>query len=85
LGQYGEGLVWAGFTAVGLGMLSFRGQIESTRSFGYQYSLSVEEKESWQRTREMVAEVVGVHRLLILMLVVGCMSISVGWLLQRIS
>jgi hypothetical protein len=78
-GQVGQGLVWAGFLAIGLGLLGIKGHWESTRAFGYQYSTSVLETSSWQRARQIVREGLQIHRFMIVMLLVGCVSILLGW------
>ena len=85
LDQYGQALVWAGFLAIGLGLTSIKGHYATTRSFDYQHSLSVSKQDSWERTKGNVAEAIGIHRFLFLMVTIGCISILLGSLVQAIS
>jgi hypothetical protein len=85
LGQYGQALVWAGVLAIGLGLLSIKGQWATTRSFEYQHSLTVTNQDGWERTKWNVAESINIHGFLFLMVTVGCISILLGSLVQTIS
>jgi hypothetical protein len=87
INQYGqEALVWAGFLAIGFGLLTIKGHWDTTRSFNYQHSLSVTDQDGWERTKWTVVESMNTRRfLLILMVTVGCISILLGSLVQTIS
>ena len=64
LDQYGQALVWAGVLAIGLGLMSIKGQWATTRSFEYQHSLTVTNQDGWERTKWNVAESMNIHRFL---------------------
>lgn len=85
INQYGQALVWTGVLAIGLGLLSIKGQWDTTRSFNYQHSLSVTNQDGWERTKWNVAESMHIHRFLFLMVTVGSISILLGSLVQTIS
>ena len=85
LDQYSQAVVWTGFLAIGLGLMSIKGHWATTRSFDYQHSLTVTNQDSWERTKWNVAESMNIHRFLFLMVTVGCICILLGSLVQTIS
>ena len=55
---------------------------DSTRSFGYQYSLSVSKQDSWERTRQEVVETMENQRFMMTMLLTGGINMVAGWIIQ---
>ena len=85
VGQYGEGLVWAGILVVGFGLLGIRGEWEVTRSFPYQYSMSVTDQPGWERSKHILEEGMRSHGFLIEMLAAGGLCIVIGWLIESLT
>ena len=83
--EYGEGLLWAGILVIGFGMLGIRGEWEATRSFPYQYSMSVTDQPGWERAKQVVEEGMQSHWFLVETLTAGGICILIGMLIRSWS
>ena len=80
--KYGDGLFYLGLISVGIGLMSIKGYWDSTRSFGYQYSLTVIKQDAWERTKLGVIETMENHRFMMIMLFTGAVNMLAGWIIQ---
>ena len=80
--KYGDGLFYIGLISVGIGLMSIKGYWDSTRSFGYQYSLTVSKQDAWERTKLGVIETIENHRFMMIMLLSGVTNMLAGWIIQ---
>ena len=80
--KYGDGLFYVGLISVGIGLMSIKGYWDSTRSFGYQYSLTVINQDAWERTKLGVLETMENHRFMMIMLLIGVSNMLAGWIIQ---
>lgn len=80
--QIATAYMWVGILAIGFGFFSMAGFWESTRSFKHQYSVSVINKSSWERTQSNVEEFLESFHILLWLLAVGVISFSISWLVQ---
>jgi hypothetical protein len=79
--EFAQALQFAGMLIIGLGLFGIKGNWDSTRSFEYQYSLSVTEQSSSQRTQQTLVDFAESYRFMIVMFFVGFISILIGWLI----
>ena len=79
--EYGSALQIAGLLAIGIGSFGVKGNLDATRSFGYQYSLSATKQSSWERTQLTLLDLAQSYAFMLVMFVVGGLSILIGWLL----
>ena len=80
--RYGDSLFYMGLISVGIGLMSIKGYLDSTRSFGYQYSLTVGEHDAWQRTKLGLIETMENHQFMMIMLLTGAINMLLGWIIQ---
>ena len=71
-----------GLISVGIGLMSIKGYRDSTRSFGYQYSLAVGKHDAWQRTKLGLIETMENHQFMMIMLLTGAINMLLGWIIQ---
>jgi hypothetical protein len=83
LSEYSNALQLGGMFVVGIGLLGIRGNWESTRSFGYQYSMSTTKQSSTQRIQHNLMDFAQSYAFLITMLLSGGISLLFGWILER--
>jgi hypothetical protein len=79
--EYGLALQIAGLLAIGIGTFGVKGNLDATRSFGYQYSLSATEQSSWERTQLTLLDLAQSYAFMLVMFAVGGLSILIGWML----
>lgn len=82
LSEYSNALQLGGMFVVGIGLLGIRGNWESTRSFGYQYSMSTTVQNSTQRIQHNLMDFAQSYAFLITMLLSGGISLLFGWFLE---
>lgn len=82
LSEYSNALQLGGMFVVGIGLLGIRGNWESTRSFGYQYSMSTTKQSSTQRIQHNLMDFAQSYAFLITMLLSGGISLLFGWFLE---
>jgi len=80
--QIATAFMWAGILVIGFGFFSLAGYWESTRSFEHQYSISVINKSSWERTQSNVMDFLQSFRVLLWLLAVGVLSFGISWLVK---
>jgi len=80
--QFAQTLHYAGMLVIGLGFFGIKGNWDATRSFEYQYSLSVTEQSSTQRTQQTLIDFAESYRFMLVMFSAGTISVLVGWLLM---
>jgi hypothetical protein len=79
--QYKEGLQVAGMLIMGVGFFGIKGNWDVTRSFNYQYSMSVSNQNSWKRTQQTLLDFAQAFRFLLSMLLIGGGNLLIGILL----
>ena|GEM_PF-1456801 len=79
--EYTQALQLFGMLIIGLGLFSIKGNWDAARSFEYQYSLSVTDQNILKRTQQTLIDFAESYRFMIVMLLVGVISILIGWLL----
>ena len=79
--DYAQALQYAGMLIIGLGLLGIKGNWDTTRSFEYQYSLSVTDQSILQRTQQTLNDFAESYRFMLVMLSLGCINLLIGWLL----
>jgi hypothetical protein len=80
--EIASAIEFAGFIAIGIGLLSLAGFWESTRSFSYQYSLTVGQKDGWERVQQTLVDFAQTYGFLLLMLSVGLLNLLIGWMVR---
>ena len=78
---FGQTLQMAGMLVIGVGFFGIKGNWDVTRSFEYQYSLSVTDQSSTQRTQQALIDFADSYRFMLVMFSAGAISVLVGWLL----
>ena len=79
--EFKSAIQLAGFIHVGIGFLGIKGNWDMTRSFEYQYSMSVSQDESWKRTRRSLQDLAQSYSFLLLMFASGGMCLIIGMLM----
>jgi hypothetical protein len=79
--QYGGGLQIAGMLIVGVGFFGVKGNWDGTRSFGYQYSMTVSDQSSWERTQQTLLDFAQAFRFLLSSLLIGGINVLLGMLI----
>lgn len=71
----------AGLVLIALGFLGIKGNWDMTRSFEYQYSMSVTKDESWKRTQQSLIDFSQSYAFLLIMFAAGGICLVIGWLM----
>ena len=71
----------AGLLVMGLGLLGIKGNLDMSRSFEYQYSMSVSNKDSWERTQQTLLDLAQSYSFMLIMFIAGGVCLLIGWLL----
>lgn len=82
--DYASAIELAGIFALGIGLLGIKGNWDSTRSFQYQYSLSVTQDSNWERTKLTLRDFLQTYLFLIVMVFVGGLSLIIGTIITFI-
>ena len=77
-GEYTSAIELAGIFALGIGLLGIKGNWDSSRSFQYQYSLSVTKESSWERTKLTIQDFLQTYMFMVVMFFVGGFSLLIG-------
>ncbi|GAG66876.1 unnamed protein product [marine sediment metagenome] len=83
--QISTAYMWAGFLAIGFGFFSLAGFWEGTRSFEHQYSISVINKSSWERTQGNVLDFLQSFRILLWTVAIGGLTLAIAWLITTLD
>jgi hypothetical protein len=78
--QISTAYMWAGILAIGFGFFGLTGFWEGTRSFEHQYSTSVTNQSSLERTQRNVMDFLESFRILIWLVAIGILSFGISWL-----
>lgn len=71
----------AGLLVMGLGLLGMKGNLDMSRSFEYQYSMSVSQKDSWERIQQTLLDLAQSYSFMLIMFIAGGVCLLIGWLL----
>ena len=83
--QFATAYMWAGVLVIGLGFFSLAGFWEGTRSFEHQYSISVINKSSWERTQGTVLDFLQSFRILLWSVALGVLSFAIAWIIPLLD
>ena len=70
-----------GIALIGIGLLGVKGSWDGTRNFGYQYSMSVSEKSSWERVQQNLVDFSQAFGFLLVCFAAGAICLVIGWLM----
>jgi len=71
----------AGLILIGIGFLGVKGNWDMTRSFEYQYSMSVTKDDSWKRAQQSLQDIAQSYSFLLTMFFAGGLCMVIGWLM----
>lgn len=71
----------AGLIHIAIGFLGIKGNWDMTRSFEYQYSMSVSKDESWQRIQRSLTDFAQSFSFLLIMFAAGGICMIIGMLM----
>jgi len=71
----------AGLILIGIGFLGIKGNWDMTRSFEYQYSMSVTKDDAWKRTRQSLQDFAQSYSFLLIMFMAGGICMVIGMLM----
>ena len=71
----------AGLIHIAIGFLGIKGNWDMTRSFEFQYSMSVTKDDPWNRTQQSLRDFAQSYAFLLVMFVSGGICISIGMLM----
>jgi len=71
----------AGMVLIGIGFLGIKGNWDMTRSFEYQYSMSVTKDDSWKRTQQSLQDFAQSYSFLLIMFAAGGLCMIIGMLM----
>ena len=71
----------AGFGAIAIGVISLQNQERTTRSFNYQYVLTMRKADTWKETQRTITETLAMYQFLFVMTTAGTLSLLLGWVL----
>ena len=77
--------MWAGILIIGFGFFSLAGFWENTRSFEHQYSISVTNQSSWERTQSNVIDFLQSFRVLLWSVAIGGLSFVIAWIIPLLD
>ena len=71
----------AGMILIGIGFLGIKGNWDMTRSFEYQYSMSVSKDDAWKRTQQSMRDFAQSYSFLLIMFASGGICMVIGMLM----
>lgn len=77
-GEYASTIELVGIFAFGVGLLGIKGNWDSSRSFQYQYSLSVTQESHWERTKLTIQDFMQTYTFMVVMFFVGGINLLIG-------
>ena len=80
-GKFKTAIQIAGLVLVGVGFLGIKGNRDMTRSFEYQYSISVTKDDRWKRTQNSLKDFAQSYSFLLVMFFAGGLCMVIGWLM----
>jgi cell division protein FtsX len=80
-GDFQNAIQVAGLLVIGLGLLGIKGNLDSSRSFEYQYSMSVSKDSSWERTQQTLFDLAQSYAFMLIMFIAGVVCLLIGWLM----
>ena len=81
LADFQKAIQMAGMLVMGLGLLGIKGNLDMSRSFGYQYSMSVSKDESWERIQQTLLDLAQSCSFMLVMFIAGGVCLLIGWLM----
>jgi hypothetical protein len=81
LAEFQKAIQMAGLLVMGLGLLGVKGNLDMSRSFEYQYSMSVTRDESWKRTQQTLLDLAQSYAFMLIMSFAGVVCLVIGWLM----
>jgi hypothetical protein len=79
--RFKDAIQIAGLLVIGLGLLGIKGNLDVSRSFEYQYSMSVSPKSSWERTQQTLFDLAQSYAFMVIMFFAGGVCLVIGWLM----
>jgi predicted permease len=80
-GKFKTAIQVAGLVLIGVGFLGIKGNRDMTRSFEYQYGMSVTKDDSWKRTQHSLKDFAQSYSFLLVMFFAGGLCMVIGWLM----
>jgi predicted permease len=80
-GKFKTAIQVAGLVLIGVGFLGIKGNRDMTRSFEYQYGMSVTKDDSWKRTQHSLKDFGQSYSFLLVMFFAGGLCMVIGWLM----
>ena len=80
-GKFKTAIEIAGLVLIGVGFLGIKGNWDITRSFEYQYSMSVTKDDSWKRIQRSMLDFAQSYSFLLTMFFAGGLCLVIGWLM----
>jgi hypothetical protein len=80
-GKFKTAIQVAGLVLIGVGFLGIKGNRDMTRSFEYQYGMSVTKDDSWKRTQQSLKDFAQSYSFLLIMFFAGGLCMVIGWLM----
>jgi hypothetical protein len=71
----------AGLLVIALGLMGIKGNLDSSRRFEYQYSMSVSNQDSWERIQQTLSDLARSYSFLLVMFIAGAVCLMIGWLM----
>jgi hypothetical protein len=81
IADFQEAIQMAGLLVMGLGLLGIKGNLDMSRSFEYQYSMTVTGDESWERIQQTLLDLAQSYSFMLIMGVAGSVCLVIGWLM----
>jgi hypothetical protein len=81
LEEFRRAILLAGIMVMGIGLIGIKGNLDLSRSFEYQYSMSVTKDESWKRTQQDLNDLARSYAFTLIMFGAGSVCLLIGWLL----
>ena len=81
IADFQKAIYIAGMLVIGLGLLGIKGNLDVSRSFEYQYSMSVTKEDSWERTQQTLLDLAQSYSFMLIMFIAGGVCLLIGWLM----
>jgi len=80
-GEFKSAIQISGLVLIAIGFLGIKGNWDMTRSFEYQYSMSVSKDESWKRIQRSMLDFTQGYAFLLIMFAAGGICMVIGMLM----
>ena len=81
LEDFHKAIQMAGLLVIGLGLLGIKGNLDMSRSFEYQNSMSVTGEDSWKRTQQTLLDLAQSYSFMLVMFIAGGVCLLIGWMI----